>query len=89
MVLDERLDGGVGDLRQRLRAGAKPAKRLWDIKKAVPLFDIAAPLIDLHSLYEGGRWDHILSAPEQIHVVLNTTFNFGDLRETPSDGQGR
>ena len=48
----------------------KPAKRLWDIKEAVPLFD-------LHSLYEGGRWDHILSAPE--HVVFNTTFYFGDI----------
>ena len=50
-----------------------------DVGKGAPLFDIAAPLIDLHSLYEGGRWDHILSAPEQIHVVLNTTFNFGDI----------
>jgi hypothetical protein len=57
----------------------KSAKRLWDIKKAVPVFDIAAPLFDLHSLYEGGRWDHILTAPEQIHVVLNTTFHFGDI----------
>jgi hypothetical protein len=46
------------------------AERLLDIQKAAPLFD-------LHSLHEGGRWDHILSAPER--VVFNTTFYFGDI----------
>jgi hypothetical protein len=55
----------------------KPAKRLWDIKKAAPLFDIAAPLFDLHSLYEGGRWDHILSAPEYVSCL--TRLYFGDI----------
>ena len=37
----------------------------------------AISLLDLHSLYQGSRWDHILSAPER--VVININFYSGDV----------
>jgi hypothetical protein len=54
-----------------------PARRQTDIEKGDLGPCVAAPLFDLHSLYEGGRWDHIMTAPD-VHVVFNTNFYFGD-----------
>lgn len=37
----------------------------------------AISLFDFHSLYQGSRWDHILSAPERVVIITN--FYLGDV----------
>ena len=61
-----------------------------DVGKAAPLFDIAAPLIDLHSLYEGGRGIISFRPRNKFFTSCLTLLStLATLRETPSDGQGR